>query len=66
MEKLQIRGRWDDVKKKIQSNYPTITDNDLKYEFGREEELLRKLSAKTGKSEQELIAWINQLSPTAR
>jgi hypothetical protein len=62
MEKLEIKNSWNQVKRKIQDAYPTLTEEDLKYEDGQEEELLERLEDETGKEREELIRWINQLS----
>ena len=62
METLQIKTSWNDVRQKIQDAYPTLTDEDLKYEEGNEDELLERLETETGKDREDLIEWINQLS----
>jgi hypothetical protein len=61
MEKLQIKGDWADVKKKIQDAYPFLEENDLNYREGSEEQFLDNLQLKTGKRREDLINWINQL-----
>ena len=61
MDKLQLKGGWNQVKGKIKQAYGNITDDDLVYEEGKDDETLGKLQAKTGKSRSELVKWINSL-----
>ena len=61
MDKLEIKGAWNEVKGKIKQAYADLTDDDLKYEQGEDEEMLGKLQQKTGKGRQELVGWINSL-----
>jgi uncharacterized protein YjbJ (UPF0337 family) len=61
MDKLQVKGGWNQVKGKIKQAYGNITDDDLVYEEGKDDETLGKLQQKTGKSRDELVTWINGL-----
>jgi uncharacterized protein YjbJ (UPF0337 family) len=61
MDKLQVKGGWNQVKGKIKQAYGNITDDDLVYEEGKDDETLGKLQQKTGKSRDELVKWINSL-----
>ncbi|MFO7850952.1 MAG: CsbD family protein [Bacteroidales bacterium] len=61
MDKLQIKGNWNEMKGKIKQKYGDLTDDDLAYAEGKEEELLGRLQKKTGKSRQELIDQLNKL-----
>lgn len=47
--KLKLKGNWNVAKGKIKQKYADMTDDDLKYEDGKEDELLGKLQKKTGK-----------------
>ncbi len=61
MEKLQIKGNWNQIKGKLKQNYANLTDDDLTYVEGKEEELLGRLQEKTGKSKDELKKEINKM-----
>jgi uncharacterized protein YjbJ (UPF0337 family) len=61
MDKLQIKGGWNEMKGKIKQAYGDLTDDDLAYEEGKDDEMLGKLQQKTGKSRDELVKWINSL-----
>ncbi|MBV8389394.1 MAG: CsbD family protein [Mucilaginibacter sp.] len=61
MDKLQIKGGWNELKGKIKKAYGDLTDDDLAYEEGKDDEMLGKLQQKTGKKRDELVKWINSL-----
>jgi uncharacterized protein YjbJ (UPF0337 family) len=61
MDKLQIKGGWNELKGKIKQAYGDLTDDDLVREEGKDDELLGKMQKKTGKSRDELVKWINSL-----
>jgi uncharacterized protein YjbJ (UPF0337 family) len=61
MDKLQIKGSWNELKGKIKQAYGDLTDDDLAYEEGKDDETLGKLQQKTGKTRDELVKWINSL-----
>ncbi|HLZ87124.1 MAG TPA: CsbD family protein [Puia sp.] len=58
---LRFKGNWNELKGKIKQKYANLTDNDLLYEQGKEDELLGRLQKKTGKTKQELKDWIDTL-----
>ena len=61
MDKLEIKGNWNEVKGKIKQQYADLTDDDLKYEEGKDDELLGRLQKKLGKGRDELVHWIKSL-----
>ncbi|MBC7417093.1 MAG: CsbD family protein [Pedobacter sp.] len=61
MDKLEIKGKWNEIKGKVKQAYGDLTDDDLKHEDGKDDELLGKLQKKTGKGRNELVSWINSL-----
>jgi len=61
MDKLEIKGGWNEAKGKIKQAYGDLTDDDLAYEEGKDDELLGRLQQKTGKSRDDLVKWINSL-----
>jgi uncharacterized protein YjbJ (UPF0337 family) len=60
MNKLQIKGNWNVLKGKLKQNYANLTDDDLKYVEGKEDELLGRLQKKTGKTKEQLVDEINK------
>jgi uncharacterized protein YjbJ (UPF0337 family) len=61
MDKLEFKGTWNEVKGKIKKAYADLTDDDLKYEEGKDDEFLGKLQQKVGKGRDELVKWIKSL-----
>ena len=61
MDKLKWQGKWNEIKGKVKQAYGDLTEDDLKHEEGKDEELLGKLQQKTGKGREELVKWINSL-----
>jgi uncharacterized protein YjbJ (UPF0337 family) len=61
MDKLEIKGNWNEVKGKLKKKYGVLTDDDLTYAEGEDEALLGKLQKKLGKGRDELIKEIKAL-----
>ena len=61
MANLKLKGTWNQVKGKLKSKYGQLTDDDLTYVEGKEDELLGKLQEKTGKTKDQLIKEIEDL-----
>lgn len=59
--KLIIKGSWKEIKGKLKQKYADLTDDDLLYEEGQEEELYGKLQRKLGMSIDEVKDEINGL-----
>jgi uncharacterized protein YjbJ (UPF0337 family) len=60
-DSLQVQGNWDTVKGKMKSQYCDLTDQDLAYIEGKEDDFLGNLETKLGKTKKELVSWINGL-----
>jgi uncharacterized protein YjbJ (UPF0337 family) len=54
MNKLTLKGTWNEVKGKLKQNYAELTDDDLTYAEGKEDELLGRLQKRTGRTQEEL------------
>jgi len=54
MTTLQIKGNWNEIKGKLKQKYGQLTDNDLTFAEGKEEELLGRLQQRLGKAKEEL------------
>lgn len=61
MNKLVIAGNWNELKGKLKQKYAELTDNDLVYAEGKENELLGRIQKVTGKTKDELLNEINKL-----
>jgi uncharacterized protein YjbJ (UPF0337 family) len=61
MNKLQMKGSWNEMKGKLKQKYAQLTDDDLTFAEGKEDELLGRLQKKLGKSREELRIMIEKL-----
>jgi len=61
MNKTEIKGNWDIQKAKLKQKYADLTDDDLMYEEGKNDEMLGKLQVKLGKTREELVKFIESL-----
>lgn len=61
MDKLELKGRWNEIKGKLKQSHGDLTDDDLRYEEGKEDELYGRLQTKTGKTKDEIVSWIRSL-----
>ncbi|HEU4553841.1 MAG TPA: CsbD family protein [Chitinophaga sp.] len=55
MDKLQIKGSWNEIKGRLKQQYADLTDDDLLYEEGQEDRLIGNLQKKLGKTREEVI-----------
>ena len=61
MNKLQFKGSWNEIKGKLKQQYGNLTDDDLVFADGKEDELLGRLQKKLGKSKDDLRLMIEKL-----
>lgn len=57
----KLQGNWNMIKGKLKEEYAELTDNDLLYEDGKEEQLIGVLQKKLGKSKEEVTDFIQSL-----
>jgi len=51
---LKLKGNWNELKGKLKAKYGELTDNDLIYAEGQEDQLLGKLQKKTSETKENL------------
>ena len=61
MDQLELKGRWNELKGKIKQEHGDLTDDDLRYEDGKDDELFGRLQVKLGKTKDEIVNWIRSL-----
>jgi uncharacterized protein YjbJ (UPF0337 family) len=61
MNKLGIKGEWNEVAGKLKQKYADLTDDDLLFEEGKEDELLGKLQKKLGKTKEQVNSLIKKI-----
>jgi uncharacterized protein YjbJ (UPF0337 family) len=54
MTNLRFKGTWNEVKGKLKQKYGQLTDDDLAFAEGKDEELLGRLQQKLGKAKEDL------------
>ena len=59
--KLQVKGGWNEVKGKLKQKYGQLTDDDLIFAEGKEDELLGRLQKRLGRTKDELRAEIEDM-----
>jgi uncharacterized protein YjbJ (UPF0337 family) len=62
MGNLELKGNWNEIKGKLKQDYAELTDNDLTYAEGKEDELVGKLQQKLGKTKDEIMQKIANYS----
>ena len=58
MDDLEVKGNWNIWKGKLKQAYGDLTDDDLKHEEGKDNELWGRIQNKTGKTRDQLIKWL--------
>jgi uncharacterized protein YjbJ (UPF0337 family) len=61
MTKLQMKGNWNEVKGKLKQKYAQLTDDDLTFVEGKEDELLGRMQQRLGRSKDDLRRDIEEL-----
>ena len=61
MDKLELTGKWNELKGKVKKAHASLTDDDLRYEEGKDDELYGRLQQKLGKTRTEIISWLKSL-----
>ena len=59
---LKLHAPWEEVKERMKDNDIWLTDEDLEYSPGKEEELLQRLEKKMDRSREQVIAYIESIS----
>jgi uncharacterized protein YjbJ (UPF0337 family) len=61
MTRLGFKGSWNEVKGKLKQKYGQLTDDDVAFSEGKEDELLGRLQQKLGKTKEDLRREIENL-----
>jgi uncharacterized protein YjbJ (UPF0337 family) len=54
MNDLTIKGNWNELKGKLKQKFSELTDDDLSFTEGKEDELIGRLQKKLGKTKDEI------------
>ena len=61
MTKLELKGNWNEIKGKLKQKYADLTDDDLTFAEGKDDELLGRLQKKLGRTKEEIRTEIGAL-----
>jgi uncharacterized protein YjbJ (UPF0337 family) len=61
MTTLQMKGNWNEMKGKLKQKYADLTDDDLTFVEGKEDELLGRMQQRLGKSKDDLRRELEEL-----
>ena len=62
MSTLTIKGNWNIAKGKLKQKFAQLTDDDLQFVEGKEEELIGRIQKRTGQAKEEIERAINECS----
>jgi uncharacterized protein YjbJ (UPF0337 family) len=61
MDKMELKGQVNEWKGKLKQKYGQLTDDDLKYEEGKDDEFWGRVQKKTGQAKDDLVKWLKSL-----
>ena len=61
MNTTELAGKWDELKGVLKQKYADLTDDDLLFVEGKEEELYGRIQQKIGKTKDEIKKMISEL-----
>ena len=61
MNTTMLKGNWNELKGKLKQKYANLTDDDLTFAEGKEDELFGRLQTKLGKTNEEVRRLISEL-----
>lgn len=62
MDRLNLKSPWPEVRERLKENDINLTDQDLEYRPGNDDELLERLADKMQKSKNEVKEYIESIS----
>lgn len=61
MNTTELKGKWNELKGSLKKKYADLTDDDLLYEEGKEDELYGRIQQKVGATKEEIKKMISEL-----
>lgn len=62
-EAFKMTGDWKEQSRKLKFRYAFLTDEDLKFEPGKENDLLKRIETRLDKKRDEVIKIIKRVQP---
>lgn len=60
MNTLITKGNWNILKGRLKQKWASLTDDDLQYIEGREDELYGRIQKRTGETREAVEKWVRQ------
>ncbi|WP_114790598.1 CsbD family protein [Niabella yanshanensis] len=57
----QVKGNWNLVKGNLKQKWADLTDDDLLYEEGQEDEVIGRIQKRTGETKEDINRFIDDL-----
>jgi len=57
----EMNGNWNEIKGKLKQKFSMLTDNDLLFIDGKQDEMLGRLQIKLGKTKEEILKLVGTL-----
>ena len=54
MNKLEMKGNWNIAKGKLKKKWANLTDDDLRFEEGQDDELIGRIQQRTGQTREQV------------
>lgn len=61
MNTLTLKGNWNEMKGKLKQKYAELTDDDLTFVEGKEDELMGRLQQRLGKTKEDMRRELGEL-----
>ena len=61
MNKTEMKGNWNVIKGKLKQKFGELTDDDLIFEEGQEDELWGRMQQRIGKTKEEIMKELRDL-----
>jgi len=61
----QLKGNWDEIKRKLKQKYCSLTDDDLLLLEGKQDEMIGRIQTKLGTTKEEFNKLISELHSIA-
>lgn len=62
MNKVELKGHWHEIKGKLKQQWGELTDDDLIYTEGQEEQLIGRIQQRTGRRREEIQKTLEDLT----
>ena len=61
MNTTALKGKWNEIKGKLKQKYADLTDDDLLFDEGKEDEMYGKIQQKVGATKEEVEKMFNEV-----